>query len=310
MSNIDVIKQEIKEHLEKQLLYAYALGESEFDEFVSGLSEEQKDLLPGLNNLLEGRGGMGPAAKGMPVLAGKGPAPVAPSTSMFNKNPLRGAGGFAGFGGFPNTTPTSRMGSTNATAKPVQGQAGSPSGPSVARSRPPTSTASSVGPSSTISSTQAPAPIPAAAAATNAMASGKMSTTMPKPQSNSPINPIPAAAPAQAAATSVKMNSDIRSKTQKSPVAPQQKRPLPAVAKPIQTTQNRPNVAKPPVRPAQKAAKPPMRPAQKSAKSTFRNTNTSNMGSHMSRSMGGLGEETNLKESFESFLRNKFLKGE
>lgn len=62
-------------------------------------------------------------------------------------------------------------------------------------------------------------------------------------------------------------------------------------------------------------AAPPPRinhtPSPARSKPTFRTTGTSDIGSHMSRVMGGLGEgtinQTQIKESFESFLRNRFL---
>lgn len=241
MPNIDIIKQEIKEHLERQLLQAYAEGDTTFESFVSGLSEEQKDLLPGLTSLLE--------AGGNPALVGKGPAPIAVAPSLMNRNPLKGVGGFAGFGGFPNVKQSSqsKISTPNATAAPVRGAVGSPSGP---------------------------APVKPNSIAPPVRSVSAQAASLPK------TSPLP----------------------NNAPTAPSKPN------KPVQST--KPVKPVRPVTSAPKPAKAPVKPAQRTSKSTFRNTNTNSIGSHMSRSMGGLGEETHIKESFESFLRSKFLKGE
>ena len=296
MSNIDAIKQEIKESLEKKLLQAYAEGDETFEQFVSGLSEEQKDLLPGLTSLLE--------AGGNPALVGKGPPSA---SSLMNSNPLRGAGGFAGFGGFPNTQ--SKPKPSTAPMAPTPKPAASPvsSAPPLKSSPPPVARPAPVmGSYNNVPGTPGAGGVAQGAYVKASNGNGYESKGQNAP--GSPGGPAPsrpaAVAPKPAPAAAVAPR-------------PAQAAP-PAVKRVAAGAPSRPNkpvqnVAKPPVKPVRAAPKParaPAKPVQRTAKPSFRSTGASNIGSHMSKSMGGLGEETHIKESFESFLRNKFLKGE
>jgi len=86
-----------------------------------------------------------------------------------------------------------------------------------------------------------------------------------------------------------------------------------APARPATTTAAKPAAvaSKPVARPAPKPmARPAPRPAAKPAARNY-HTASANMtpGSMVQRSLGNMYEETQVKESLESFLRNKFLKG-
>ena len=98
---------------------------------------------------------------------------------------------------------------------------------------------------------------------------------------------------------------------QPAPAAQAQTVPSASAAQPKAVTQTVKPMAKPQPKANMPARKSVQRPAAKPSPSrpTF-STGTSSLGSHMSRSMGGLGEETNfqLKESFETFIRHKYNK--
>ena len=286
MENLNEVQLEIKESLEQKMLHAFAEGDDHFDAFVSSLSEEQKELIPNLSRLFEA--------------GGVNPRPSAPSIAATPAS-KPSAGGLFGMGGFPKTTPpgggmAGNGGFPDTSKTPIIPQKAAPSPSMLPRGNPVMNSYNNVpgnvgsgGGSGSYRNSSTGANYEAPYGSSPGVQSGP-----------APVRPAPVA---QETKPPMKLGGPVNKVVPPKPAVQPQKSVAP---KPV----SKPATIRPatPVRPNKPITAKPVRPVSK-AKPTFRATGASDIGSHMSRSLGGLNEEKQVKESFESFLRNKFLKG-